>query len=181
MTLFYSKRPGLQGHLLGLLLDSTEWSGLGEPLVSFENSWPLGWSLNSFSIQSLNICVVLCLVAQLCLTLCDPMGCRLSGPSIHRDSSGKNTGVGCHALLQGIFPVDGSNSGLLHCRQTLCGLSHQERPRILEWVVYPFCMGSTWPRSPELQADSLLAELSGKPPNYLINLIYYFSPCCFYA
>ena len=44
----------------------------------------------------------------------------------HRDSPGKNTAVGCHALLQGIFPTQGSNSGLLHCRQILYYLSHQE-------------------------------------------------------
>ena len=36
-----------------------------------------------------------------------------------RDSPGKSTGVGCHALLQGIFPTQGLNSGLLHCRQTV--------------------------------------------------------------
>ena len=41
---------------------------------------------------------------------------------------GKNTGVGCHALLQGIFPTQGSNSGLPHCRQILYCLSHQESP-----------------------------------------------------
>ena len=36
-----------------------------------------------------------------------------------RDSPGKNTGVGCHSLCQGIFPTQGSNLDLLHCRQTL--------------------------------------------------------------
>ena len=41
------------------------------------------------------------------------------------DSPGKNTGVGCHCLLQGIFPTQGLNPGLLHCRQTLYPLSHQ--------------------------------------------------------
>ena len=46
------------------------------------------------------LCV--CLVAQSCPTLCDPKDCSLPGSSVHRDSSGKNTGVGCHALLQGI-------------------------------------------------------------------------------
>ena len=40
---------------------------------------------------------------------------------------------GCHALLQGIFPAQGSNPGLLHCRQILNQLSHQGSPRILEW------------------------------------------------
>ena len=44
------------------------------------------------------------------------------------DSPGKNTGVGCHALLQGILPTQGSNWGLLHCRQILYCLSHQGSP-----------------------------------------------------
>ena len=41
---------------------------------------------------------------------------------------GKSTEVGCHFLLQGIFPTRGSNPGLLHCRQTLNLLSHQGIP-----------------------------------------------------
>ena len=45
------------------------------------------------------------------------------------DSPGKHTGVGCQALLlQGIFPIQGSNLGLLHCRQTLYCLSHHGSP-----------------------------------------------------
>ena len=59
----------------------------------------------------------------------------------------ENTGVGCHALLQGIFSTQGSNPSLLHCRQILYCLSHQGSPRILEWVAYPFCRGSFWPRN----------------------------------
>ena len=43
------------------------------------------------------------------------------------DSSGKNTGVGCHFLLQGIFPTQGLNPGLPYYRHTLYGLSHQGR------------------------------------------------------
>ena len=46
----------------------------------------------------------------------------------------------CHALLQGIFPTQGSNPGLPHCRQILCCLSYQGSPRILEWVAYPFLL-----------------------------------------
>ena len=49
-------------------------------------------------------------------------------------------------LLQGIFPTQGSNPGLPHCRQILYRLSHKGSPRILEWVPYPFCSGSSWPR-----------------------------------
>ena len=54
---------------------------------------------------------------QSCWALCDPMDCSPPGSSVHGDSPGKNTGVGCHALLQGIFPTQGLNlhlSCLLH-------------------------------------------------------------------
>ena len=84
---------------------------------------------------------VLCLVAQPCLTLCDPMDCSLPGSSVHGDSPGKNTGVDCHAVLQEIFSNQGSNPGLPHCRQILYCLSHRGSPRILEWVAYPVSRG----------------------------------------
>ena len=62
-------------------------------------------------------------VAQSCPTLCDPMDCSLTRSLRPWDFPGKNTGVGCHFLLQEIFPTQGLNPGLLHCRQTLYGLS----------------------------------------------------------
>ena len=68
---------------------------------------------------------VLCVVTQLCLTLCSPMSYSAPGYSVHGDSPGKNTGVGCHFLPQGIFPTQGSNPGLPHCRQILYQLSHK--------------------------------------------------------
>ena len=46
------------------------------------------------------------------------------------DFPSKDTGVGCHFLLQGIFPTQGSNTGLLHCRQILYQLSYKGRPTI---------------------------------------------------
>ena len=53
-----------------------------------------------------NSTFIMCAVhSQWCLTLCDPMDWSLLGSCVHRDSPGKNTGVGCHALLQGIFPT----------------------------------------------------------------------------
>ena len=58
-------------------------------------------------------------VAQSCPTLYDPMD-----DSLPWDFPGKNTGVGCHFLLQGTFPIQGLNPGLLHCRQTLYCPSH---------------------------------------------------------
>ena len=45
------------------------------------------------------------------------------------DSPGKNTGVGSHSLLQGIFPTQSSKLGLLACREILYHLSHQGSPK----------------------------------------------------
>ena len=61
------------------------------------------------------ICV---LVTQLCPTLCDPMDYTVHGISQARTME-------CHSLLQGIFPTQGLNPGLLHCRNILYQLSHQ--------------------------------------------------------
>ena len=60
-------------------------------------------------------------VAQSCPTLCDPVDCRPPGSRLlcPWDFPGKNTGAGCHFLLQGIFPTQGSNLGLPLCGQTL--------------------------------------------------------------
>ena len=58
---------------------------------------------------------------QLCPTLCDPVHCSPPGSSVHGDSPGKNSGVGYHALLQGIFPTQGSNLHLLHLQHWQAG------------------------------------------------------------
>ena len=63
------------------------------------------------------------------------------------NSSGLNIGVDSLSLLQGIFPTQGSNIGLLHCRRILYQLSHKGSPRILEWVAFPFFRGSSQPRN----------------------------------
>ena len=76
---------------------------------------------------------MLCLVAQSCLTLWDPMDCSPPGSSVHGGSPGKNTRVSCHALLQEIFPPQGSNPGSLHCRGILNQLNCQGRSRITIW------------------------------------------------
>ena len=71
------------------------------------------------------------LVAQSYLILCDPLvDCSPPGSSVHEDSPGKNTGVGCQALLQGNFLTQESNGGLLHCKQILYQLSCQGSPVI---------------------------------------------------
>jgi len=89
-------------------------------------------------------CFVLGLVAQSCPTLCDPMDYSLPGSSVHGDSPSKNARVNCHALLQGIFPTQGSNPGLPHCRWILYHLSHQGSPKIhklrqIKVVLYLSC------------------------------------------
>ena len=97
-------------------------------------------------------------------------------------SPGKNTGVGCHALLQGIFPTQGSNPGLLHCRQILW-LSHQGSPRILEWVTHPFSRGSSQPRNRTgvSYTAALPAELPGKPNRWMgkQNVVYSYNRILF--
>ena len=66
---------------------------------------------------------------------------------IYRNSPGQNTGVGSLSLLQGIFPTQKSNPGLLHCKRILYQLSHRGSPRILEWVAYPFSSRCSQPRN----------------------------------
>ena len=76
-------------------------------------------------------------VAQSCPTLCDPMYYTVHGILQAEYRSGSLS------LLPGIFPIQGSNPGLLHCRRILYQLSHQGSPRILEWVAYPFTSRSS--------------------------------------
>ena len=99
--------PGVEAASPALQVDSLSLSHLGSPVY---------------------VHAVLCLVTQSCPTLCDPLDCSLPGSSVHGDSSGKNTGVGCHTLLQGVFPTQALNPGLLHCRRILYCLSHKGSP-----------------------------------------------------
>jgi len=93
-----------------------------------------------------------------------PQGLYSSG-----NPPGQNTGVGSLSLLQGIFPTQGLNPGLLHCRWILYQLSHKGRPRILELVAYTFSSRSSQLRNltrvSGMQADSLPPKLSRKPMN----------------
>ena len=104
------------------------WSGLPFPSPMHESEkWKWSHSVVSDSLQ--------------------PHGLQSTRLLHPQDSPDKSTGVDCHAFLQGIFPTQGSNSGLRHCRQILYHLSHQGSPRILKWVAYPFSRGSSWPRN----------------------------------
>ena len=95
----------------------------------------VGFAEHLFQLQGLPYklsicCALLRLVAQSCLTLLDPMDCSPPGSSVHGDSPGKNARVGCHVLHQGIFPMQGSNPGLPHCRRILYQLSYQGSLRL---------------------------------------------------
>ena len=81
----------------------TQYMRLCQKIVSWMNEW---WLTCPVCVHAKSL--------QLCPTLCDPMRCSPTGPSVHGDCPGKNVGVGCHALLQRIFPSQGSNQGFLH-------------------------------------------------------------------
>ena len=93
------------------------------------------------------------------------------------NSPGQNTGVGSLSLLQGIFPNQGLNPGLLHCRWILNQPSHKGSPRILEWVAYPFSRESSWLRNwtgVSCTAGGFLpTELSGKISFWMNLLTFY--------
>ena len=61
-------------------------------------------------------------------SFCNPMDCSQPGSSVHGTSQARTLGWDCHFFLQGIFPTQGSNLGVLHCRQILYHLSHQKSP-----------------------------------------------------
>ena len=100
------------------------------------------------------------------------MDCSPPSSSVHGDSLGKNTGVGCHALLQGIFPILGSNPGLPPALQAESLLSESPgKPKNIGMGSLSFPPGDLpdpgiEPGSPALQTDSLPAELPGKPSKY---------------
>ena len=75
----------------------------------------------------MHVCAHTCLVIQSCSTLC-PMDYSPPGSSVDGNSPGQNTGVGSLSLHQGIFPTQGLNQGLPHCRLILYQLSHKGTP-----------------------------------------------------
>ena len=77
-------------------------------------------------------------VIQSCPTLYDPMDY-----TVHGILQARILELGSRSLLQGIFPTQGWDPGLPHCRWTVYQLSHQETPRILEWVAIPFSRGTS--------------------------------------
>ena len=99
-------------------------------LIGIQRRFKIAWWVTSFTLNlPLGLCVwkLKLLVAQLCLTLCNPTNCSpLSWLLCPWNSPGKNTGVGCQPFSRKIFPTQGSNLGLLYGR----------------WILYP-CSGDT--------------------------------------
>ena len=81
----------------------------------------MNWEVE-VDMYTLHVCV---LVAQLCLTLCSPRDCTPPGSSVHGILQARILEWVAISNLQGIFPTQGSNLGLLHCRQILYHLSYQ--------------------------------------------------------
>ena len=98
------------------LQPSTDASPMPGRTGNFHSAW---------LVHSRNLCAVLRSVVSGSLR---PQGLWPAKLLCPWDSPGKDTGVGKHSLLQGIFLVQESNPGLLHCRQILYHRSHQGRP-----------------------------------------------------
>ena len=86
---------------------------------------------------------------------------------------------------RGIFPTQGLNPGLPHCRQILYQLSHQGSPKILEWVAYPFARGSSQPRNQSglfcIAGAFFTSWATRKPRVEIMPLCGLFSPWCLYV
>ena len=107
----------------------------GSPQLSSFQTYILFWIPYFFPFSSGH-------AVQSCSVMSDslwPHGLQPATPLCPWDSPGRNTGVGCHTLLQGIFPTQGSKPGLPHWRQILYRLSHQgslssgDSHRMLDW------------------------------------------------
>ena len=124
--------PGLAG---GFFTTSAPW----RPIVHHLQAHLSLLSWDKFSNSFIRNKSVKVLVTQLCPTLCDSTDCSFCP----WDFTGKNTGVGCHFLLQGIFPTQGLNPSLPHCRWIAYHLSHCGKPSGTKAIVYCHLPGST--------------------------------------
>ena len=128
------------------------------------------------------LCCAMLRCSVVSYSFCNPMSCSPPGTSVHGDSPGKNIGVSCHTLLQGIFLTQGSNSGLLHCTQILYQLSYQgsQRNKQLTPGHDSGCVLS-YPASPSLvsslPADPPSSSLPSKSFTFLLKVVGV-SLCC---
>ena len=100
----------------------------GSPLTKYGELNDLAHSHRQVAPSDFTHVFSCCSFTELCPSLCDLHGLQPARVLCPWNSPGKNTGVGSHSLLQGIFPTQGWNPGLLHCRRILYHLSHQGSP-----------------------------------------------------
>ena len=123
-----SASPGTVSHFLVLETLSSSMKLITPMFLPWFSSYIWSFFIIShyYNFQSLNFFFLFkgrSEVAQSCPTLCDPMGCSLPGFSVHGIFQARIL-EWVAFLLQGIFPTQGSNPGLLHCRQMLYHLTH---------------------------------------------------------
>ena len=82
-------------------------------------------AMASLKVMWMHVTWSVCLVTQSCLTLCNSMDCNFPGSSVHGTSQVRILEWVAMPTSRGSFPTQGSNPGLLHCRQILNPLSHQ--------------------------------------------------------
>ena len=148
-TLPFSERPPLVPVF-------ANWKKFEEGFCSYENRQKSKWKRKEMR-GKIGVADCVCMLCRSVTSSLGPYGRSSPGSSIHGDSSGKNTGVGCHALFQGIFPTQEQNPGLLHCKWILYHLSPQGGAWILEWVAYPFSRGCSQPRN-QIQVSCIAGE-----------------------
>ena len=111
---------------------------------------------------------------QSCLTLCDPMDCSLPGSSVHGILPGKNTEVDVHALLQGIFPTQELNLGLLCLLHWHLGSLPLAPPeKLLELYLTPIFRPNQWCsfHHPTWTPLWIKTVLNSPPPSHKFSLL----------
>ena len=135
--------PEAPAHLLPCM--TSEGRGKAESGISLWTVWlPVGKEMPHYleGVCSGIPCAALCLVAQSCPSLCDPMDCSRPGSSVPGILQARILEWVAMPSSRGSYRPRESNPGLPHCRQILYHLSHQGSSSVLEWVVYPSSRGS---------------------------------------
>ena len=140
--------------LRGVFVDCFSQTKQYDAVVGAQWIWKLLQSGTFSLVNSDILCILVCMRAkspQSCPILCDPMDCSPPGPFCPWDSQGKNTGMGCHAYLWGIFPTQGSNPYLLcllHWQAGSWPLAPPGKPLIFI-SLYPMCLAHSRVQSTE--------------------------------
>ena len=122
--------------------ETQTWSlGQEDPLIQMDKGWPVHIFSRKCSLNELLLLLEIYHIPQVCCCCCLVTTAMSDSVQPHElqpvrllcpwDSLGNSSGVGCHALFQGILPTQELNQGLLHCRWILYQLSYQGTPNCL--------------------------------------------------